>query len=254
MKRIAIVGSTGSIGKSTLAVIAQHPDRLQLAGLAVRSVTRVASVATLPGLPSALLVRVAPTGYPATCRLLVDDGKQVRTTRVARCDDQLSAEPVTNDQAWREVAKSIRTVPGRIDRVTFMHPGSYLFGDAIFDSGQRSVRPISGSPYAKGFNAGVAPLGISPDGRSIVRVGFSEVQDGAPALLVLATDGTEPYLVEIDQSATRYPGDEGLDIAWLAHYYAWQRGADGRDRLVAKPGVKPLSTPPMTAPTHPKAD
>ncbi len=44
----------------------------------------------------------------------------------------------------------------------------------------------------------------------------------------------------IDQSATRYAGDDGLDIAWLAHYYAWQRGADGHDRLVAKPGVKPL--------------
>ncbi len=37
MKRIAVVGSTGSIGKSTLDVIAQHPERLQLAGLAVRT-------------------------------------------------------------------------------------------------------------------------------------------------------------------------------------------------------------------------
>lgn len=37
MKRIAVVGSTGSIGASTLDVIAQHPGRLQLAGLAVKS-------------------------------------------------------------------------------------------------------------------------------------------------------------------------------------------------------------------------
>lgn len=218
----------------------------------VRSVTRVAAVATLPGLPNALLVRVAPSGHPATCRLLVDDGKQVRTTRVARCDDQLSAEPLTNDQTWREAAKSIRTVSGRIDRKTFMHPGSYLFGDAIFDSGQRSVRPISVSLYPKGFNAGVAPLGISPDGRGIVRVSFSEVQEGAPALLVLSTDGAPPYLVEIDQKATRYTGDDGLDVAWLAHYYAWQRGADGRDRLVAKPGVQPSPLLPTT--THPKLE
>src|SRR3989338_533342 len=37
MRRVAVVGSTGSIGRNTLEVIASHPDRLQLAGLAVRS-------------------------------------------------------------------------------------------------------------------------------------------------------------------------------------------------------------------------
>ncbi|MCI0436488.1 MAG: 1-deoxy-D-xylulose-5-phosphate reductoisomerase, partial [Gemmatimonadetes bacterium] len=33
-KRIAILGSTGSIGSSALSVIAAHPDRLELVGLA----------------------------------------------------------------------------------------------------------------------------------------------------------------------------------------------------------------------------
>jgi 1-deoxy-D-xylulose-5-phosphate reductoisomerase len=37
MKRVAILGSTGSIGRQTLDVIAQHPDRLQVVGLAARS-------------------------------------------------------------------------------------------------------------------------------------------------------------------------------------------------------------------------
>ena len=37
MRRVAVVGSTGSIGRSTLDVIAKHPSRLQLAGVAVRS-------------------------------------------------------------------------------------------------------------------------------------------------------------------------------------------------------------------------
>ena len=37
MKRIAILGSTGSIGRSTLDVIASHPEQLQLVGLAARS-------------------------------------------------------------------------------------------------------------------------------------------------------------------------------------------------------------------------
>src|SRR3954454_14394279 len=34
MKRIAILGSTGSIGQSALAVVEAHPDRLQVIGLA----------------------------------------------------------------------------------------------------------------------------------------------------------------------------------------------------------------------------
>ena len=33
MKRVAIVGSTGSIGRSALAVVATHPDRLRVVAL-----------------------------------------------------------------------------------------------------------------------------------------------------------------------------------------------------------------------------
>ncbi len=37
MKRVAVLGSTGSIGRNTLEVIASHPEKLSLAGLATRS-------------------------------------------------------------------------------------------------------------------------------------------------------------------------------------------------------------------------
>ena len=37
MRRIAVLGSTGSIGASTLKVIASHPDKFQLIGIAARS-------------------------------------------------------------------------------------------------------------------------------------------------------------------------------------------------------------------------
>ena len=39
MKRIAVLGSTGSIGRNTLDVIASHPDKLRLIGVAGRSRT-----------------------------------------------------------------------------------------------------------------------------------------------------------------------------------------------------------------------
>jgi len=37
MRRVAVLGSTGSIGSNTLDVIAQHPDTLRLVGIATRS-------------------------------------------------------------------------------------------------------------------------------------------------------------------------------------------------------------------------
>ena len=37
MRRVAVLGSTGSVGRDTLEVIASHPDTLQLAGIAARS-------------------------------------------------------------------------------------------------------------------------------------------------------------------------------------------------------------------------
>ena len=42
MKRIAILGSTGSIGRSTLSVIEAHPDRFELITLAAGSNTQAA--------------------------------------------------------------------------------------------------------------------------------------------------------------------------------------------------------------------
>ena len=37
MMRVAVLGSTGSIGVSTLDVLARHPDRFSVAVLAARS-------------------------------------------------------------------------------------------------------------------------------------------------------------------------------------------------------------------------
>ncbi len=37
MRRVAVLGSTGSVGRNTLDVIASHPDQLQLVGIASRS-------------------------------------------------------------------------------------------------------------------------------------------------------------------------------------------------------------------------
>ena len=37
MRRIVVLGSTGSIGTQTLDVVRQHPDKLKIVGLAVNT-------------------------------------------------------------------------------------------------------------------------------------------------------------------------------------------------------------------------
>ena len=87
MKRLAILGSTGSIGQSALAVVDAHPDRLQVVGLAAgenagrfaeqvaRYRPRVAAMATggaidrLKGAGSSAGVEIAPAGREGLVRV-----------------------------------------------------------------------------------------------------------------------------------------------------------------------------------------
>jgi hypothetical protein len=204
--------------------------------------TRVQAVATLPGLPTALLVRVAMHGEPATCRLLTDAGSRVITSVVANCDYLLTAMPITTDKVWREAARAFKPIDGRIDRETFMRPGTYLFNDALFDADQRIVRRIDQAAYSNGFNSpsNIPPLGISPDGRSIVRVGEAWEPERMPALQDFDVETNTSHLLRIDRAATRFAGSDAVDIEWLERYFLWQRGDDGHDRLVARSKVKPL--------------
>ncbi len=200
-----------------------------------QAIAELGGVATLPGEPNAILVYDG-----GMCVLLHDDGTRARVTPVSKCEYMLQAEPLTNDVAWREAAKRVPKILGRIDRDAFTHPGTYLFTDAIFDAATRSVRHITTGTHLLGFNTSVPPIGVSPDGRSFVRLSYSETDYTVPALLVFGTDSATPYLVDIDRAATRYAGANSLDNAWLSHYYQWLPDANGHDRLAARTGVAPL--------------
>jgi hypothetical protein len=203
---------------------------------------RVRAVATLPGPSDALLVLVDTPEQLGTCRVLEDVGGKLRQTRISRCDGQFEGELLVASPGAGPLDRSVRTgtLAGRIDRDTFAKPGSFLFANAIFDTASRAIRPVRIADFPGGFNRSVIPLGLSPDGLSIVRVGFSELTQGAPALLVQRTDGETAYLVEIDRAATRYAGDDALDGRWLHHYFEWRKDPQGHDRLAARTGVAPL--------------
>lgn len=67
MRRIVVLGSTGSIGTQTLDVVRQHPDKLKIVGLAVNTRAqdmlrrrRSSASATLPWAAKMLLRAKAP--------------------------------------------------------------------------------------------------------------------------------------------------------------------------------------------------
>ena len=120
----------------------------------------MASVATLPGTPDALLVSVAPADQASSCHMITLDGDVVRTTAIGRCQSTLAADLITDRQDWRDERKAEKQVSGRIDRAGFMRAATYLFDDALFDVSTRTARSMPPMQYAQGFHAGVPPLGV----------------------------------------------------------------------------------------------
>ena len=63
MKGVTILGSTGSIGQSTLDVLARHPERYRVAALTARGWTRTIrlarTIADLEGAPRVRRVHIA---------------------------------------------------------------------------------------------------------------------------------------------------------------------------------------------------
>lgn len=74
MKRIVVLGSTGSIGVQTLDVVRQHPDRLQVVGLAAgRNADALqAQAAEWPGAKLALFEGGEAHGIPSGMNAMID--------------------------------------------------------------------------------------------------------------------------------------------------------------------------------------
>jgi 1-deoxy-D-xylulose-5-phosphate reductoisomerase len=78
-KRVVLLGATGSIGESTLRVIAAHPDKLELVAVAARgNWEKLAAIASAHGVRHVGLfdekafaaARAHPAAFPAGTRLV----------------------------------------------------------------------------------------------------------------------------------------------------------------------------------------
>ena len=97
------------------------------------------------------------------------------------------------------------------------------------------------------------PVGLSPDQQSFVRVGWVDVH--TPAFMplgkilhlivynfVTGTMATLPVArqqMRYSTQLTYYEQMDDINAAWLDHHFAWQRAADGADRLVARTAFTP---------------
>ena len=91
VKQITILGATGSIGQSTLALIRQYPERFSVHGLVARQ--NVTALAALAREFSAKIVGISdPAGYQELQSLLGGSGIDIVVGEAACCD--IAAMPV----------------------------------------------------------------------------------------------------------------------------------------------------------------
>jgi hypothetical protein len=200
---------------------------------------RFDEIVVLPGDRAALLAHApSPERDAGSCFLIVDDGARPRVELVSRCYGVSEAVPLTNDSALWHAARKLEPVRGLVDRTTLARGGEYLLRDAVLDVSHLASRRLQ-EGHGEGA-AGMAPLGVSPDGRSFVRFGFAQGDDNPPQLIVTDAVERRNYALPIDQSRMRYLRVEDLDPAWVQHHFAWERDAGGVDRLVVRKGFTPI--------------
>lgn len=200
--------------------------------------SRAVAIATLEGPVPALLALVdAPRGDEA-CVLVTADGEAATAERIADCG-MLKARPLTSDPSTFSRARDSNPPAGHVDRESFATAGLYLLGGAVLDTRTLSVVPLSRPPAGDAIDR-IPPLGVSPDERSFVTLAWGESSTETIALAVNRIPSGDSDHLPIDASRMRYADIDQIDPAWVLHYFAWERGADGSDRLVERPNVTPL--------------
>jgi len=150
-----------------------------------------------------------------------------------------AAMPVTSDPLVLRDAQSLVQPSGWLNRKTFRSPGLYLLNDVVFDTRTRTAQRVT-EDTSFSTHAGVPPLGVSPDGRTMLRFGYADGSTERPALLAVRIGPGAAYTLPVDRARMRYGVEAELDPAWVLHHFEWQKDADGTDRLVERKTFAPL--------------
>lgn len=200
---------------------------------------RASAVAVLPGTQPSLFVFVLDGYDSGHFVLLADADGTLRSEYVASGSRSLPPRRLTSDAAAFARAREMRPLVGRVDRRMFAEGGLYLVGSAILDTSAGTVRRFT-AQAAGSVREDLLPVALSPDGRSFARLGFDGDSPETRVLHVIDTVADRAYAVPIDVARTRLASLEAVDPAWVAHYFSWEPGPDGADRLVARADATPL--------------
>jgi hypothetical protein len=224
----------------TEAFAASSRFRISHGGSPIAGLEDVRAAAVVGGPTPSLLVEAVDETGSGSCRLVTGEGGRPRVDPVGPGGIALrNAAPVTSDASAFKRAKALTLAAGWLDTETFRAPGLYLLDDVVFDSAARTTRTVA-SDSSFSLHAGVPPLGVSPDGRSMVRFGYTESSTDHPALVVASLDGGPVYALPIDRARMRYPSGDELDPDWVLHHFEWRRVSGEADRLVERAAFTPL--------------
>lgn len=198
---------------------------------------QVDAVALLPGADTALLALVNGVSGSGEVWLVEEGDGGVRTRYVGGGGNWNTLPLVTNDNALFARNRS-NELHGRVDEQRFAVPGLYLLPGALFDTRTRAARAFD-TEGSYNILDHVPPLGVSPDERSFVRVGYDPDSSDIKVLEVFPTDGARRYRLPLDLYRMRVGQADDLTPADVLGAFEWKRGADGKDHLVPRAHPEP---------------
>lgn len=195
------------------------------------------SAITFPSTEPAIVVNAGDPINGGSFYLLRERNGAVDAQFVGPSHGGVSAELLGLPAKPRQVPvpRNVTTRRARLEGGRWVLLGDYCVLD---------TQTLTGYPFAEAkdgsLNQSAAPLAMSPDQRSVVRIGTESYPKDGMRLLVFDFVASSSYVLPIDQVLMRVSRWEDIDRAWLDHYFEWQH-EDGRaDRLVQRTGVTPL--------------
>jgi hypothetical protein len=195
---------------------------------------RMNSLITFPALEPAVVVNVGDPNNASFYYLVREVNGAAVARHIADGSGGVSAEWLDPTDDSKKIA-DVALHRGRMEGGQFLLLGDYT----VLDTQTLTAYTFPYNPDA-GHNQFKPPMEMSPDRRSFVRFGYTSPPESHPVLIVYDFMAPSSYFLRLDRTIQRYHSWEEIDLAWLHHYFEWQKGEQGYDRLAPRPGVSPL--------------
>ncbi len=232
---VIIAGARFALRHQGHPVVIEHASSTDAAATRFE---RLDAVAALPGSRPALLVQIDARNRVGPCYLVAEDGNQLRIEHVALCYNGFALAPLTSDAEVFARARSHPSPEGRFDRASFVE-GLYLMRDVVFDTRTLTWQPHTVRGRGQMIER-IPPLGVAPDEKHFIRVAWSGAGNEEIELVVIPLGDGEPYTVPVDRTRMRFTDIDQIDPAWVLHHFVWEHRPGSADRLVERPGFRPL--------------